>query len=607
MPAVRVTLALNTKQSQKVPLLLPSSTSLDPTSSTSCHALVLKAAQSKLRVKKASRVFVAGTGQELAKEQDWKNVLKDDVVLLISAGEEYVGTKKEETLSELGEDGQTINNVSSTAGNPDCTINILANKASIDPLSITQVETTARTLPGIIHAVAQPDLHPGTKFPIGAVFVSEGWIHPPLIGGDIGCGMAWYKTKLSAAQVEGDKGRKVAEKLRGVEGPWRTQENRVMWLSDYSSSGGETSASAGEEWDAALGTIGAGNHFAELQVVEEVIKGEYMTPDPQNPEDPQTMLNEGEVVLLVHSGSRGYGGNILKRYTLDGRISIPSTDPLATSYLQEHDHACAWATRSRDLIALRFLACLEPGEEDWQLGVNDPVSTATAEAISAAAQKIKSRKVVDIWHNNVEITTWPPSPPPSLLSSLSPSAPTPTTTQVFIHRKGAAPTLQPSTSLPLSVLPLPGSRGTPTLILSPLLNPSNGYGLSNALSLAHGAGRAMSRAKAAGYVAQKYKGRAEDLLRGDFVRVDSRGNKSQHPQQRQRDLVGNRQGGPGAGGGEYINRGTWVVCEDKQLVWEEAPEAYKDVWEVGADLVDGGWASRVGWCRGRVSYKVRNE
>jgi RNA-splicing ligase RtcB len=100
----------------------------------------------------------------------------------------------------------------------------------------------AHTLPGLIHAVAQPDLHLGTKFPIGAVFVSKGWIHPPLIGEDIGCGMAWYRTKLSRNQVDDEKGKNVAEKLRGLEGPWRRQSDREEWLTD-----GEGCSSAGNE------------------------------------------------------------------------------------------------------------------------------------------------------------------------------------------------------------------------------------------------------------------------------------------------------------------------------------------------------------------------
>lgn len=222
MHATRVTVALNSKQSQKAPIVIPSSTNLDPASTSSCRDLVIKTAQSKLRLKRATRIFAAG-GRELKVKQDWETVLTDDVVLLVSAGEEYVGSKKEEALNQ----GQNQDERGpSKSGNADCSIEVLADMAFVDPTSITQLETTARSLPGMMHAVAQPGLHPGTKFPIGAVFVSQEWIHPPLIGGDIGCGMAWYKTKLSRSQVEGDKGRKIAERLQGLEGPWRNQQDR---------------------------------------------------------------------------------------------------------------------------------------------------------------------------------------------------------------------------------------------------------------------------------------------------------------------------------------------------------------------------------------------
>lgn len=584
MPATRVTIALNSKQSQRAPLLLPSSTPSNPSSPFSCRDLVIKTALSKLRLKKASRVFVAG-GRELLEQKDWEDVLKDDVVFLVSAGEEYVGAKKEGYLKDKrnGQNGKEP----SSQGNPDCSISILAEKAFIDAQSITQLETTARSLPGIIHAVAQPDIHPGTRFPIGAVFVSKGWIHPPLIGGDIGCGMAWYKTKLSRANVQGDKGRKIAEKLRGLEGAWRTQQDRQIWLRE-NVSGEEQNCSAGETWDKALGTIGAGNHFAEIQVVEDVTTtlGEISISRSQH------MLYEGEVVLLVHSGSRGYGGDILKRYTATGDDSIREADPLAHQYLQEHNRACTWAARNRDLIALRFLACLEPGDESWDLGINtdDPNSTTIPEHILAARINVQARKVVDIYHNNVELASWPPQPAAS--SSVLDSQ-----KRVFIHRKGAAPTHSPTTQVQLSILPLPGSRATPTLILHPTFPSATKWGFSNALSLAHGAGRAMSRAKASSYVAQKYQGRSDDLLRGDFVRADRKGNKH---------LDGKRGTGE-AGKGEDVVGGTWVVCEDKQLVWEEAPDAYKDVWDVAADLVASGVAEKWGWCRGRVSYKVRKE
>ena len=52
----------------------------------------------------------------------------------------------------------------------------------------------AAKLEGMRLAVGFPDLHPGKGGPVGAAFVAEGMIHPHLIGGDIGCGMALFKT-----------------------------------------------------------------------------------------------------------------------------------------------------------------------------------------------------------------------------------------------------------------------------------------------------------------------------------------------------------------------------------------------------------------------------
>ncbi|CAG2181098.1 unnamed protein product, partial [Oppiella nova] len=235
------------------------------------QSLVFKLAQSKLKLKKPTRVFVKQSGQELIDEKDWKDNIRNDAVLLVSIGEEFVGVKKEMIIHE--------------DINPSCPVEVLASNAPIESLSVAQLTTTAHTLPGIIHAVGQPDLHPGTKFPIGAVFASKKWIHPPLIGGDIGCGMAWFQLSLSRSQVDGDKGKKVAEKLRGLEGPWRTKELRELWLQDK-----DGSCSAGEQWDSSLGTIGAGNHFAEIQVVE------------NSASDLDNGLREDDVVLLVHSG-----------------------------------------------------------------------------------------------------------------------------------------------------------------------------------------------------------------------------------------------------------------------------------------------------------------
>ena len=103
MPATRITVAVNAKQSQRAPILIPTSAATDPAIATSIQALVFKAAQSKLRLKKPTRIYLEKTGQELRTEEDWKTNIKNDVVLLISTGEEFVGVKK-----ESGVHGQSI-------------------------------------------------------------------------------------------------------------------------------------------------------------------------------------------------------------------------------------------------------------------------------------------------------------------------------------------------------------------------------------------------------------------------------------------------------------------------------------------------------------------
>jgi RNA-splicing ligase RtcB len=150
-----------------------------------------------------------------------------------------------------------------------------------------------------------------------------------------------------------------------------------------------------------LDTIGAGNHFAEIEVVKEssLSDGDKLSP------------RQDEVILLVHSGSRGYGGSIFKKYTADSQTSFEESSPEAIACMQVHDKACEWAKTNRDLIALRFLSCLEPGNESWELGGPDAdVFDVDVVAISHARKTLQDRKVVDVWHN-VERVKWSPAPP----------------------------------------------------------------------------------------------------------------------------------------------------------------------------------------------------
>lgn len=130
--------------------------------------------------------------------------------------------------------------------------------------------------------VGLPDLHPVIT-PVGAVVITENVIYPHLIDNDIGCGMSMFMTDIKRRKFKFDK---IVKKLESIEDlreiPLPGEEN----LNSYIDLLGEN-----------LGTIGGGNHFAEIQEADAVF-------------DEETFLNlefdKNQIMLLVHSGSRGH-------------------------------------------------------------------------------------------------------------------------------------------------------------------------------------------------------------------------------------------------------------------------------------------------------------
>jgi release factor H-coupled RctB family protein len=124
----------------------------------------------------------------------------------------------------------------------------------------------------------------------------------------------------------------------------------------------------------------------------------------------------------------------------------------------------------------------------------------------------------------------------------------------WLHRKGAAPADK-------GVIVVPGSRGDLTYIVEPRLD-----GADRALhSLAHGAGRKWSRSEARAKLDRKYT--IADL---------------------QRTKLGSR-----------------VICEDRELIYEEAPQAYKAIHQVIHDLQEAGLVDVVATLRPVITYKTR--
>ena len=193
------------------------------------------------------------------------------------------------------------------------------------------------TLPGIVrHSLAMPDIHWGYGFPIGGVAafdMTEGVISPGGVGFDINCGVRLITTPLKEADLASKK-RELIERLfdavpTGVGGKSAMRvSNRELseimvggsrWAVERGLGTGadlvrceEEGAMPGAEPDAVsakarqrgmpqLGTLGAGNHFLEVQVVREVV-------DPEAAE--VYGVAEGQVCFMVHCGSRGLGHQV---------------------------------------------------------------------------------------------------------------------------------------------------------------------------------------------------------------------------------------------------------------------------------------------------------
>src|SRR5215471_12044092 len=93
---------------------------------------------------------------------------------------------------------------------------IASPKSWIEGEAVRQLYAIAK-LEGVRLAVGFPDLHPGRGTPVGAAFVTEGAIYPHVIGGDIGCGMALFKTNLLRREARLDRW---AQLRFNLEHPW---------------------------------------------------------------------------------------------------------------------------------------------------------------------------------------------------------------------------------------------------------------------------------------------------------------------------------------------------------------------------------------------------
>ena len=354
----------------------------------------------------------------------------------------------------------------------------------IEGEAVRQLYATAK-LDGVRHAVGFPDLHPGKGTPVGAAFVTEGVIYPHLIGGDIGCGMALFKTDLVRCDAKLDRW---AGLYFHFEHPWDEDVGDFLAASNLQSA----------EFDSDLGTIGGGNHFAEVQAVEKVHDAVAFK---------RTGIGKEQLVILVHSGSRRLGESILRAHVNEYRASgVAGESLVGGEYLNGHNYAVSWAKANRALIAMRFASRLGAEVECVWDGCHNSITRH---------------------ESNGEV--------------------------VWVHRKGAV-------AADNNFVVIPGSRGSLSYVVRPI-----GDGDSHAWSLAHGAGRKWARSDARQRMRERFS--VSEL--------------AQTP-------LGGR-----------------VICEERDLLYEEAPAAYKNIEAVIQDLVDAGLVSVIATFRPLLTYKTR--
>ncbi|EAA5904132.1 RNA ligase RtcB family protein [Salmonella enterica] len=367
----------------------------------------------------------------------------------------------------------------------DVVFSIASDNLWIEDSAIQQLYTTAK-LTGMRRVIGMPDLHPGRGYPIGAAFFSRGRFYPALVGNDIGCGMALWQTDILGRKYNADKLEKRLASLADVADAQWLEENVPAAMQHHS-------------WRSALGSIGGGNHFAELQQVDRIVDADSFA---------LSGLQKTQLLLLVHSGSRGLGQAILRRHVeAFSHNGLPEGSDDARRYLAEHDDALAFARSNRALIARRILQQL----------------------------KAEGEPRLDVSHNFVE--------PCTVAGEAG-----------WLHRKGATPDGQ-------GLVIIPGSRGDYSWLVKPVVSEESLF------SLAHGAGRKWMRTE------------CKDRLSAKFT-----------PRQLSRTGMGSR-----------------VICRDRQLIYEEAPQAYKSIDSVVDCLAGAGLITPVACLRPVLTLKTSGE
>lgn len=209
------------------------------------------------------------------------------------------------------------------------------DKTWVEGETLRQLNDMAQ-LKGAIAIAAFPDLHPGKYGPTGMALLSER-LHPLLIGNDIGCGMSLFALDLPLRKLRLDK---AEQRLRELE--HQSLPDIAHKMAEY--------GLVPDLFPEGLGTIGGGNHFCELQAVDQLF-----TSSSDHLFDEQTLY------LLVHSGSRGLGAAAFSAFLANNEAGHDGLEPSSPAFIhwrETHDQCVTWASLNRRMIAERAAKAL---------------------------------------------------------------------------------------------------------------------------------------------------------------------------------------------------------------------------------------------------------
>ncbi|MGQ0537031.1 MAG: RtcB family protein, partial [Methanobacteriota archaeon] len=281
-------------------------------------------------------------------------------------------------------------------------------------------------MPGIVgRSYAMPDIHWGYGFPIGGVAAFDleaGVVSPGGVGFDINCGVRLVRTDLSEEDVRprlrelvdvlfdavpSGVGEKATVRLSSSElsdvlarGPRWAVDAGYGWERDLAAiehggrrddaDAGKVSARARQRGALQVGSLGGGNHFLEVQVVDEVFA----------PEAAATMgLSEGSVAVMVHTGSRGCGHQICTDYLkeFESRLSTNKID------LPDRQLACAPVhTKEAEDYRKAMSAAMHFAWTNRQM-ITHHIRVSFAKVFGQDAEDLGMELVYDVAHNIAKI------------------------------------------------------------------------------------------------------------------------------------------------------------------------------------------------------------